>query len=135
MEDRPVDTPEYQRTVFHPGRDEKKTGLVEDMLFVFQPALLGQFSGPPSVAIMSIVAAILAMITVEILLFNYYLTKISLPEAVLNAISWIGFVGYIYTMGNLWALVVGVVCFTLVTLSQWRKRKKASTASTVTASD
>ncbi len=87
-------------------------------MFVYDPALLGQFTSGPLLGLLSVVAAILVVISILIFLHNYYLTKLSWTEAGLAALSTIGFLAYFFTRGNILAVIAGAACFALLTMSQ-----------------
>ncbi len=101
---------------------------VVPFLFIFQPALLGQYSGEVW-EIPSIIVSALIIITVQILISNYYFTRLRLQELALSSIALIAFLAYFFTHGNLGSLIAGIACFTLLTLSQWRKRNTTKTLS------
>jgi TRAP-type uncharacterized transport system fused permease subunit len=91
-------------------------------MFSYDPALLAQFWRGPWFGLLSILVAALAIISLTIVLYNYYLTKLSLPERGLAALSWLGFTAYFFTIGNLLTLLVGAASFVLLTMWQLKQR-------------
>jgi TRAP transporter 4TM/12TM fusion protein len=91
-------------------------------MFSYDPALLAQFWRGPWFGLLSILVAALAIISLAIVLYNYYLTELSLPERGLAAVSWLGFMAYFFTQGNLMTFLVGAPSFALLTMWQLRRR-------------
>jgi TRAP transporter 4TM/12TM fusion protein len=92
-------------------------------MFVYDPALLGHFGSGLWLGIISVLAAVLVVISVLIFLHNYYLTKLSRPEAGLTALCIMGSFAYFLTRGNIGAVIVGAACFALLTLMQLLRKK------------
>ncbi len=88
-------------------------------LFASNPALLAQFASGPLSGAVTIIAALLAVATFSILLFNYYLTKLSPSEIVMTLLSLTGSLIYFFSRGDIWQAAVGsATCFILLTLLQ-----------------
>lgn len=90
-------------------------------MFSYDPALLAQFWRGPWFGLLSILVGALAIISFAIVLYNYYLTELSLPERGLVAVSWLGFMAYFFSQGNLMTLLVGATSFVLLTMWQLRR--------------
>lgn len=97
------------------------------IMFAYDPALLAQFGRGPWLGLLSILFAALAIITLAIVLYNYYLRELRLPERGLAAVAWLGFTAYFFTLGNMWTVLVGAASLVLLTLSQLRRRATAKT--------
>jgi TRAP transporter 4TM/12TM fusion protein len=92
-------------------------------MFVYDPALLGQFTSGIFLGILSIVAAILTIISTLILFHNYFFTKLGWQEAGLALLSSVGFLAYFFTRGNIFTVVGGAACFASLTLLQLMRKK------------
>ena len=98
-------------------------------LFAFNPALLAQFSSGPLLGVLAIIVTLLALVTVSILLYNYYLTKLSPWEIAMASLSLVGSLAYFFTRGDIWQSAAGATaCFIILTLWQVKKSKKADKA-------
>jgi TRAP transporter 4TM/12TM fusion protein len=95
------------------------------IMFAYDPALLAQFGRGPWLGLLSIMVAALAIITLAIVLYNYYIRELRLQERGLAAVSWLGFTAYFFTLGNMWTVLVGAASLVLLTLSQTRRRATA----------
>jgi TRAP-type uncharacterized transport system fused permease subunit len=91
-------------------------------MFSYDPALLAQFWRGPWFGLLSILVGALAIISFAMVLYNYYLTELSLPERGLVAVSWLGFMAYFFSQGNLLTLLVGAASFALLTMWELRRR-------------
>lgn len=103
-------------------------------MFCYDPALLAQFDRGLWLGLLSILVAVLAIITLIIVFFSYYLTKLSWPERGLAVVSWLGFLTYFFTRGNMLTVSVGAAFFILLTLGQLRKRAVLSRQSPISLS-
>ncbi|MDP2647413.1 MAG: TRAP transporter fused permease subunit [Desulfobacterales bacterium] len=100
--------------------------LLMPFLFVYQPALLAQFSsGSELTGIVSIAFALCAVAMLQVIIERFLFTRLSLTELLLAFISMIAMMVYIFTHGDMIALVTGLACFTGLILSQ-RARVKVS---------
>ncbi len=96
--------------------------FVIPLMFVYQTAIAGQFSETPLImGIAAIVIAALTLVTINILIYSCYLTRLTSIERALAAGSLVGFVGFIFFQSNIWAFAGGLICFALLTLFQWHR--------------
>ncbi len=86
--------------------------IVIPFMFVYDPTLLGQFTAGPLSGLVSIVSAIIVVFSLAILLFNYFITKVSWWEMILAAASLGGNIYYFFSHEvDKLALMIGMVCF------------------------
>jgi hypothetical protein len=68
--------------------------------------------------------AVLAILSISILLYRYFLVELGWLETGLAAISAAGFLAYFFTRGDIWGVMIGAACLILLTLWQLRKRRQ-----------
>jgi TRAP-type uncharacterized transport system fused permease subunit len=102
--------------------------IIVPFLFSYNGAILADFSSGLLLGVASIVMAILCVCCIGIVVYDNYLTKIGWLERALAIISLVGSAAFVIT-GSTVTVVVGVSCFVLLSLSQWRKRRQFIPAS------
>ncbi len=100
-------------------------GYVIPFMFVYEPALLGQFTSAtgPLGGSVSIIAAVLVIVTISAISFNYLFTKLSKLEAIICFASLGGLLAYFFMGGYEIALIIGISLFVVITLLTIRKAK------------
>lgn len=104
--------------------------FVVPFMFVYNPALLGNFSSGILWGLISIVAALLVVASLAVTLFNYYFIKISWLERLLTLAALVGSFSFFPGKGSpltMWFFAISVACFLAVTLSQVIKWRVAET--------
>jgi TRAP transporter 4TM/12TM fusion protein len=92
-------------------------------LFCYDPALLLDFNRGLWLGLLSIGVAVLAILSISIFLYRYFLVELGWLETGLAAISAVGFLAYFFTRGDISGVVIGAVCLILLTLWQWVKKR------------
>jgi TRAP transporter 4TM/12TM fusion protein len=100
------------------------SGYLLPFMFVYDPALLWQFSSGPWLGLLSVMVAVLSIISVIIFLNDYYLIKLSWPERGLTALSIVGFLGHYFARGNKSIVIMGAACFAMLTVMQLLRTRK-----------
>lgn len=97
-------------------------------LFLYNPILLGSWSGQPVPWIIgTVLASLLGIVPLIAGYMGYYFVSLGILERLVLILSAAGMWGYVAT-GNYLYLVVGVVIFAGDTLYQWMKMKSAEKA-------
>jgi len=93
-------------------------GYLIPFMFVYDAALLGQFASGGLWGMISVISALTLVCSVAVLLFNYFITKTSWWEKILNMVALGGNLAYFFTKGNQLAIIIGMAGFILLLFVQ-----------------
>ncbi len=120
----------FMRSAGH-GMRMIASGYLLPFLFCYSPALIAQFEeGGMLQGLISVVVALLVIMSLSILLFRQFFTKLGLIETGLALVSTLGFLGYFFLGENIIYALVGIVCLVLLSILQLRKRQQELASAT-----
>lgn len=106
-------------------------GFLIPFLIILNPVLLFEPIDSLFLAIIEVIACFLFFIVIEVLINNYYITKVSFWEILLLIISSITFVGFFFSKNFLY-FTIGLILLVIVTTIQIRIKERISTYKTNT---
>lgn len=101
-------------------------GLVVPFLFIWNPFML-LYPAAPMVWVVTLMSTVVVTLCLQIIINNHYLVRLTVLERVLFTVATAGLLGHLFTQ-NVLSLVIGLSLFAVLTLFQWRKRRKAAKA-------